>query len=217
MADVIEFVSNYSDSSTDQGFQFEFHCNRCGSGYRTKFQPFALGTVSSVLDGASSIFGGIFGQAATVGERVRSAGWQKARDDALAAAIREIKPSFVQCPKCQTWVCRKSCWNNGRGLCKNCAPDLAVEMSAAQASKTVQKIYENADASEEDQQTVAAQNFKENIRATCPSCGEPLGPGVKFCANCGAKVAVAAHCTQCGAKLAPGAKFCAECGAKVGG
>jgi hypothetical protein len=215
MADVIEFASNYSDISTDQGFQFEFRCDRCSTAYRTKFQSFAMGTVSSVLDGASSIFGGIFGQAANVSERVRSAGWQKARDDALAAAIREIKPTFVQCPKCQGWVCRGRCWNNSRGLCKNCAPDLAVEMSAAQSAVTVQKVYENAAASEEDQQAVAAKNFKETLRASCPSCGEPLAPGIKFCSNCGAKVSVAAHCTECGAKLAPGAKFCAECGTKV--
>ncbi len=38
MADKIEFVRNYSDHSTDNGFQFEFTCNRCGNGYKTPFK-----------------------------------------------------------------------------------------------------------------------------------------------------------------------------------
>ena len=44
----IEFTSNYSDLSTNQGFQFEFNCDRCGGGYRSNFKPSATGTVSSV-------------------------------------------------------------------------------------------------------------------------------------------------------------------------
>lgn len=214
MADVIEFVSNYNDRSTEQGFQFEFNCNRCGTGYRTKFQPSATGLVSNVLDGASSLFGGVFGQAANIGERVRSAGWQKARDDAFAKAIQEIKPDFVQCPRCQQWVCKEKCWNNKRGLCKSCAPDLGVEMSAAQASRSVEEVWAHAKMSEEDKK-LSEGNWRETIVASCPQCGTSLATNAKFCPNCGAKLKNEAHCTQCGALLQPGAKFCADCGAKT--
>lgn len=150
MSDKIEFTSNYSDHSTDRGFQFEFNCDRCGTGYRTRFQAFAAGTISTALDTASSLFGGIFSSAANVGEQVRSAAWQKARDEAFAKAVEEIKPDFIQCPRCSTWVCRKSCWNNQRGLCKNCAPDMGVEMAAAQASRTVEEIWAHSKMAEED-------------------------------------------------------------------
>ena len=75
MSEEIEFVSNYSDMSTDTGFQFELYCNRCGTGYRTPFKAWSVGTASSVLETASSLFGGIFNSAANVGERVRSAAW----------------------------------------------------------------------------------------------------------------------------------------------
>ena len=34
-------------------------------------------------------------------ERVRSAQWSKARDDAMERAVQEIKPSFIQCPRCR--------------------------------------------------------------------------------------------------------------------
>jgi membrane protease subunit (stomatin/prohibitin family) len=214
MAELIEFVNNYNDCSTDQGFQFEFYCDHCGSGYRTRFQPSVTGTVSSVLDGASSIFGGILGTAANVSERVRSAGWQKAHDDAFQKAVAEIKPSFIQCPHCQKWVCREKCWNVKRGLCKECAPDLGVEMSAAQSSRSVEEIWAHAKMAEEDKK-LAEGNWRETIVASCPKCGTALATNAKFCPNCGEKLQNASHCTQCGAKLQPGAKFCAECGAKV--
>ena len=38
MNDTIEYNANYSDQSTQKGFQFEFFCDRCGTGYRTRFQ-----------------------------------------------------------------------------------------------------------------------------------------------------------------------------------
>lgn len=216
MSEKIEFTRNYSDQSTNQGFQFEFYCDRCGTGYRTRFQASALGTVSSALDTASSLFGGVFGKAADLGERARSASWEKAHDDAFMKAMEELKPDFVQCPRCSSWVCRKSCWNMQKGLCKNCAPDLGVEMAAAQASRTVEEIWAHSQMAEDDRQMLTEKSYREGVRATCPSCNAPLASNAKFCPECGAKIQSQAHCTQCGAKLAAGAKFCTECGAKVG-
>jgi hypothetical protein len=214
MADQIEFVSNYNDLSTEQGFQFEFVCNRCSSGYRTPFKAWAVGTASSVLDTAGSLFGGLLGSAANVGERVRSATWEKAHDEAFKAALAEIKPAFVQCPRCSTWVCRKSCWNTKRGLCKECAPDLGVEMSAAQASRSVEEVWAHAAMAEEDKHLDEA-SWRETIRATCPNCEAPLAANAKFCPECGAKLKAESRCKHCQAKLAPGVKFCPECGEKV--
>src|SRR3972149_569979 len=85
----IEFTRNYSDLSTEQGFQFEFCCDRCSSGFRNRFQPFALGTVSNALEAAGSLFGGIFDHAANPGERAPSATWEKAHDDAFERAAAE--------------------------------------------------------------------------------------------------------------------------------
>ncbi|NMB59564.1 MAG: zinc-ribbon domain-containing protein, partial [Chloroflexi bacterium] len=113
------------------------------------------------------------------------------------------------------WVCRKSCWNEKRGLCKNCAPDLGVEMSAAQASRSVEEVWAHAAMATEDKK-LAEGNWNETIRATCPKCESPLATNAKFCPNCGEPLKKASHCTQCGAQLQPGAKFCADCGAKAG-
>ena len=47
--------------------------------------------------------------------------------------------------------------------------------------------------------------------STCPSCGQPVIAGAKFCSNCGAKLV----CPNCGNALIPGAKFCPNCGNKL--
>lgn len=212
MAEHIEFVRNYNDASTNQGFQFEFYCNRCGTGLRTTFKPYAVGKIAGALDTASSLFGGFIDSVASIGNRVRDAAWEKAHDNAFRAAVEELKPHFVQCPRCSSWVCRKQCWNDKRGLCKACAPDLGVEMSAAQASRSVEEVWAHAAMAEEDKK-LAQGNWREVIRASCPNCEAPLATNAKFCPECGAKLKEKGVCV-CGATIPPGAKFCPECGAK---
>jgi hypothetical protein len=215
MAEKIEFTRNYSDLSTNQGFQFEFFCDRCGTGFRTRFNASALGTVAGVLDAANSVLGGFFGRAADIGERVRSARWEQAHDDAFTEAMNELKPDFVQCARCSSWVCRKSCWNAAKGLCKQCAPDLGVEMAAAQAARTTEEIWSHSKMAEDDREMLEEKSWREGARATCPKCGKPLARKIKFCNECGARIADASKCAKCGGALAPGAKFCGECGEKT--
>ena len=51
----------------------------------------------------------------------------------------------------------------------------------------------------------------QNLNASvCPSCGQPVTSGAKFCSNCGAKLL----CPNCGQPITPGAKFCSNCGNK---
>lgn len=212
--DALEFTRNYTDHSTDRGFQFEFHCDRCGNGYKTAFQAWTMGTVSGALDAASSLFGGVFGEAANLSERARSATWQQARDKAMVEAVAQVKPNFLQCPKCQRWVCKKNCWNQPRGLCKECAPDLAVEISAQQSAKALEQIQTGIGMDADDEKLIGSVG-KAKVAASCPNCHAPLSSNAKFCPSCGYKLADAAGlCRNCGARLSPGAKFCPECGTK---
>lgn len=213
MGDTIEFADNYSDLSNENGFQFEFTCNHCGGKIRTEFKANVTGTLSSALDTASGIFGGLFGTAAEIGDKIKSAGYKRAHDAAFTEAAAEVRGEFAQCPRCNSWVCKKRCWNEKKGLCKGCAPDLGVEMAAAQASKSVEEIWAHAAMAEEDKK-LDTEHWREGIRATCPKCGKPLAQNAKFCPECGASLQ-ADTCKKCSAKLAPNAKFCPECGQKV--
>lgn len=215
MADQIEVFSDYEDLSTERGFQFEFKCGRCGGGIRTPFRASAVGTASEALEAASGLLGGIFGAAADIGERVRSTAWETAHDKAFKEAVEHIKPKFMKCPRCSEWVCQETCWNTKRGLCKECAPELGVEMSAAQASRSVEEAWAHASMAEEDKK-LAKEYWRETIRASCPECGASMASNAKFCPECGAKLKDAKFCTGCGAKVTAGTKFCPECGEKTG-
>jgi class 3 adenylate cyclase len=48
----------------------------------------------------------------------------------------------------------------------------------------------------------------------CPQCGHENAAEMKFCGECGNRLAVL--CRKCGAHNAPAQKFCGECGARLG-
>src|SRR5512142_964316 len=177
---LIKFTRNHQDKCTDNGFQFEFYCDRCGNGYESTFQGSATGTISGALDTAANIFGGLFNAAAQIGDRAHSAAWQQQKDAAFQKAIEEVKPHFVQCRRCGKWVCKEVCWNTQRGMCKECAPDLEQEYSAAQTQAAIQQAQQVA----QQATYVTADKFKETIVGTCLNCGADLKGG-KFCPECG--------------------------------
>lgn len=208
----IAFTRNYTDHSNDTGYQFEFHCDKCGNGYRSSFQASALGVGSKIAKGLGSLFGGnslwqAGNAAAHMKDGLRGPAW----DAAFQKAIDEIKPKFHQCTRCGNWVCPQVCWNEGRGLCEACAPDLAEEAASHQAHIASDQIAQKM----RETDLVGDVNVKAPMQSACPHCKARIQPGTKFCAECGKPTAAAAKkafCTGCGGALAAGAKFCGECG-----
>jgi hypothetical protein len=201
------FTNNYSDLSDNSGYQFEFHCDQCGSGYKSEFIRSNLGTASTLLSGASGLIGGIFGNASNVADRAKEITDRGARDEALKKAANEIMPLFTRCPRCSRWV-DETCWNEARGLCIADAPKLAAEMEAERAQVEISQMREKM-------QTQTVFSGDVGARTTvCTNCGKPVG-SEKFCANCGTPTGQA-KCANCGNDLAPGALFCGNCGTKVG-
>ena len=208
---VIQFVQNYEDLSTDRGYQFKFHCDKCGNGYLSSFRPSALGIASGLLTAAGNIFGGILGRAGSGAYEVQRAIGGKAHDDALHAAVEEIKVKFKQCTRCGKWVCPEVCWNEKRSLCEGCAPDLAQETAAAQAVAAQEQIFEKA----RHTNYVENVDMKSEAAATCPSCHARVG-AAKFCPECGKPVNAKGKCQKCGAEMEAAARFCPECGQRRG-
>jgi hypothetical protein len=199
------FTSNYQDLSNNQGYQFEFRCDVCGSGYRSEWQKNLLGTGASILGGASNIIGGLWG-ARSVADSAQEITDRGARDKALEKACNEIMPLFHRCVRCNNWV-DETCFNAPRGLCVNCAPNLQAEMEAERSSVEINQMREAM-------QTQAVFSGDLSTKQTeCPNCGRPVG-SEKFCGNCGTPLGQA-KCSKCGADLAPGTRFCGNCGNKV--
>lgn len=221
---LIQFVQNYEDLSTDKGFQFKFHCDKCGNGYMTRFQASSLGIAESVLNIAGNVFGGFMSTVSNSAYEVQRAIGGKAHDAALEEAVREGKGYFHQCTRCGRWVCPDVCWNPQAGLCEGCAPNFEEEMAAAHA-------HAKADAARAQLQEKAAKvDYVANVdmsakavvaapgtaaASPCGACGAALAAGARFCPQCGA-ARVSSGCPSCGAVVQKNTKFCAQCGARVG-
>ena len=215
-----QFTRNHTDHSNDQGYQFEFHCDKCGNGYRSSFRANKLGVAAGLLKAAGTIFGGVLGRASYGADQVKDALRGSAWDDAFKEAIDEIKPKFHQCSRCGKWVCPEICWNESRSLCEECAPDVQEAAAAIQAQVAVEQLAEKAHKHDQTEGLDMSVAQRAGAGGGCPSCHAKLKAGAKFCPECGAKVAPAKasapaakpFCSECGAKL-EGAKFCPECGA----
>ena len=213
MSSLIQFVANYDDLSTDKGYQFKFHCDKCRNGYMSRYQPNAIGIAGSLLQAASSLFGSL-GGAENAAYQIQRAVGGKAHDEAFEKAVAEGKEQFRQCTRCGHWVCPDACWNHRAGLCEDCAPDEQEELRAQQAQATSAQI----------QTKTRAQDYTQHIDflsrdavLQCQSCQAKLAPGQKFCASCGTPAATQTqprHCPSCGEALTPEQKFCPGCGAK---
>ena len=226
---LIQFVRNYDDLSSDRGFQFKFHCDKCGNGFMTQFETSTVGMAESVLGVASSLLGGWASSAGNAAREVERAVGGKLHDAALARAVEEARPNFRQCGRCGRWVCSQVCWNGQANLCNECAPDFTQQLAASQAQAKVEaaRVQLNAKAgttnyvSDVDMSAgayVQAPTAASNTQAAkklCGQCGAEIGDA-KFCPECGkpAVAAAPAHCPQCGAET-KGGKFCRECGTKL--
>lgn len=208
----IAFTKNYTDHSNAQGYQFEFHCDKCGNGYRSSYVTSTMGLATGLLGAASNLFGGIMGQAANAGESLKDALRGQNWDHAFATAVNEIKPRFSQCTRCGKWVCPAVCWNAKASLCKGCAPDLAEESAAAQADALKGAVAEQFQKKAAEADLVGKADVKVQRTAVCPHCAAPATGG-KFCGSCGKPMApVPSPCAKCKAEIPAAAKFCPDCG-----
>jgi hypothetical protein len=209
------FTKNHRDHSNDNGYQFEFYCDKCGSGFRSAFKTSAMGVAASVLKAAGAIFGGSVRGAGWGADHLKDAFRGPAWDTAFQEAITECRPKFRQCTLCGNWVCPAVCWNAERGLCEACAPDLTEHAPAMQAAAAVDQARQKIQQS--DQLRGADVTNAAASLTSCPKCSASLATGAKFCAQCGSALAAAGpkFCSGCGGALTAGARFCAGCGTGV--
>ncbi|MEK7468710.1 MAG: zinc ribbon domain-containing protein [Planctomycetota bacterium] len=203
----IEFTKNHQDLSTEKGFQFKFFCDKCGNGFLSEYVTNKLGVAGSLLNAAGSFFGGVFNQAGNSAHQIQKAVGGKQHDEAIRAAVAEMKPKFRHCTRCGKWVCPQACWNEKKSLCEDCAPDIGEELAAAQAQVAKDQVWDKARKAD----MVKDVDVERETVAKCASCGARTGTS-KFCPECGKPVAVKTKCGGCGAEMDAAVKFCPECG-----
>ena len=203
----IPFTDNYSDLSSDRGFQFKFVCLKCGNGYMSTFQTNTLGAAAAAARAVSGLLGGIFGRAAQSAESLQQIVAGPQHDAALKKAVEEIRPIFKQCSRCGKSVCEPVCWNKKAGLCETCAPDLDEEISAAQAQSARNQVIEKT----QSMNFIGQRDLAQVTALNCPKC-QAKTQGGKFCPECGSVVSAKRKCGHCGADAEGSPKFCPECG-----
>jgi hypothetical protein len=226
---MIQFVNNYEDLSTDKGFQFKFHCDKCGNGFMSRFQTSTLGMASSFLNAAGNLLGWGHSAGNSAYEIQRAVGG-KAHDAALETAVEEGRQHFHQCSCCGKWVCPQVCWNAKANQCEECAPDFDEQLASAHAQAKAdamrQQLYEKARDTDyvsgielgAEKQIAAPHAVKPQAGAAqncCAGCGHAIG-AAKFCPECGAAAKHSkADCRACGFTPETPTKFCPECGGKM--
>ena len=149
---MIEFVRNYTDRSTDRGYQFEFRCDHCSNGYLSSYQPSLIGTAGGLLQAAGSLFGGLLGNVGNSSYEIQRAIGGPAHDRALQEAVAEVKAKFQRCQRCGNWVCAEVCWNAPAAQCTACTPKYEQEVislrTQAQVYATRQQMMDKAAATD---------------------------------------------------------------------
>lgn len=102
MSEIIAFTDNIRDLSNENGYQFEFVCERCGNGYRSEYRANIAERGRGLLRGAGSLFGGKLEQlsGASLQLSYDRGTNSKAKDKAMAAAVESVRDQFRQCRGC---------------------------------------------------------------------------------------------------------------------
>jgi hypothetical protein len=211
MTGLVPFTDNFRDLSNDNGYQFEFFCERCGNGHRSPFQRDKVATGRGLLRSLGSLSDGwgVADRLGYAGDMLSRSTGSATKDRALASAVETVAPHFRQCRGCGNWVCADVCWNEPIGQCLVCSPSVADELSRAQAAAQVEQLQEKT----REIDWTKDLDLTTRARVQCPACGAGCSGG-KFCGDCGAQLAASSDCSNCGTHLA-GAKFCPECGQKA--
>jgi hypothetical protein len=209
MSRPIAFTDNVQDLSNQNGYQFEFRCERCGNGYRSAFQRDAVGTGRKIIDSVGSLLGGRMAQIGNVAnEWAMNRGTNSAaKDKALDSAVEEIRGRFKQCRACGDWRCSEVCWNDRVGQCLACSPLAEDDLAQLQAQERRNQIRDALTTTN----LLGRTDLATQSVVRCPSCAADVASG-KFCGECGADLRPSAACRQCGHENNGGSKFCSECG-----
>lgn len=215
--DLTFLTKRYVDRSKSTGFQFEFFCDRCDTGYKTPFRIHALGVVTSLWEATES---------QSEKEKAKELDFNtlkkevskfifkgKAWIEAYTEAIEEAQKYFKHCAHCSRWVCPKTCFNENASMCLMCKPYTEQEKAQIAAK-------EAAEAKRKQQSFFRTEPPKapepKDTHVDCPHCGKK-NPESVFCADCGGKIVQDIFCTGCGSKWSTRnkMKYCPRCGEQM--
>ncbi|MFE5475652.1 zinc ribbon domain-containing protein [Nocardia sp. NPDC056541] len=213
MAVPVVFTSNCSDQSNDNGFQWEFRCERCTTVHRSAFQQNYLSRGRGVLRSMRDLLGDripLLHKVSSAADSYSNS-WggsaSSTKDAAFAKAVDEVAREFRLCAGCGSWTCARICWNDHVGQCTNCSPQVGHQIAQAQAAARGAQIHQAA----QRQEWSGQHDLGTPARVACPTCAATTDGG-RFCPSCGSALDIRIDCQGCGSPVGPGALFCSNCG-----
>ena len=203
-----EFTRNFTDHSNDLGFQFEFHCDKCGNGVRSSFVTNKAGVAAGLMGAASSLFGGFLGSAANASRQMKDMLRGPAWDEAFAKAAAECRPRFKQCNRCGAWVCPGSASTTSAASARAVRPTSRRKPPPRRPRPPCHRSTRRSRRSIRP----AASTPTPAAPPPVPTAARPPAPE-SSARSAGQSLASDAPCAKCGAMVAAMAKFCPECGA----
>jgi hypothetical protein len=181
---------HYTDLSSENGFQFEFYCERCPEAWRSGFVRYTEGRLPGAMDAASRLMGPRNAAARGVAT-FRGGAWDRARDAAFRKAARTAGEHFHDCPKCRSQCC-PGCWSATAECCATCVSSgVAHALSRRRGAALGQPIGR-----------------------CCSECARPVG-GASFCPHCGAGLGEKQACRACRTTIPVAVRFCPSCGERA--
>ncbi|HZT97362.1 MAG TPA: zinc ribbon domain-containing protein [Chloroflexota bacterium] len=173
----VVYTDNFQDISTEQAFQWEFYCERCGKAYQSTPKSSKVGAVGAkASQGLGGMFGGRLSKVASQGSSMlENTAGAKEKEKAFPAAVYEVQNRFNECPQCAQWVCDDD-WNSQLGVCTQCAPMVAQGEGVCPSCNA---------RTEPGAKFCPSCGGKLAGTAKCASCSTESPEGTKFCPECG--------------------------------
>lgn len=222
------FTRKIQDLSTEQGFQFVFHCDFSDDAYRTKFIPYEAAKKAGMfrfIDKGLDLTAGFihkipFNSAASDKSRpatvvdekdvtkIANTGSDIAEDlakryGAMSAQWHKEHDQAFDRAQEDAKAHFDQCSVCNRWACEYCYDKQG--RVCKEHSKTMSK-------SSSSSAKATNGSSPEVLMVVCPKC-EKIVSAKKFCGECGAKLQPI--CPSCGKLADPNAKFCGECGAAL--
>jgi hypothetical protein len=193
--EINEFNTRHTDLTTERGYQFEFHCMKCGRGKCSTIAPRKIGFASKLL--------GVF-----AAQSQPQAADPREKQEAFDRAVAEVKPQFHSCSTCSRWLC-ENCFGGQSPKCPDCVGKERVAPAAAKAPEPAPLRSDRSAPTPTQTPTPVAPVLPKLM--TCPHCGAKAQTG-KSCNKCANSLEVARRCKKCSFVVPAGKKFCLRCG-----
>lgn len=164
------FKETYKDLSDENGYAYEFFCERCDKSYRPDYfnKPSGMGyNMVTFFKFVGKKLSGKMPHDLNEMKRLEDRAFQRS---SFNKSIQLAEEHFLKCTECGKRVCG-SCWNTSQKKCADCAP-LKTEDLPEYMRKKLEK-------EKREKEAKAKSRF-------CANCGAEKVEGAKFCEVCGA-------------------------------